>query len=117
MKRLTITTIILVILEGCSSEDRRIPADIISIDSMKIIVWHLIEAGDYASDVKSKDSTIKTLNTSYFSGVLKLHHLDKFTFVKSFNYYQVHPKFNSILFDSVTAYAQRKRGDMFKIRQ
>ena len=84
---------------------------------MKIIVWHLIEAGDYASSLKSKDSTIKKLNTAYFSGVLKLHHLDKATFLKSFNYYQAHPNFNGILFDSVNAYAQRQRSEMFKIRQ
>ncbi len=117
MRRLIITTIILVILTGCNSEDRKIPPDIIGIDSMKVIVWHLIEAGEYASSLKSKDSTIKLINTSYFSGVLKLHHLDKTTFLKNFNYYQAHPNFNGILFDSVNAYAQRQRIQMFKIRQ
>ena len=34
---------------------------------MKIIVWHLIEAGDYATSLKEKDTTIKSLDTKYFS--------------------------------------------------
>ena len=102
---------------ACTPEDSKLPKNVLSIDTMKVVVWHLIEAGDYATNKKSKDSTIKLLNTTYFGAVLKLHHLDKTTFQSSFNFYQAHPNFNSILFDSVNAYAQRQRGEMFKRRQ
>lgn len=117
MSKAIFTIFIFTFLLACTSADNKIPKDIIGVDSMKIIVWHLIQAGDYASVLKSKDSTIKSINTSYFAGVLKLHHLDKNTFLKNFNFYQAHPNFNSILFDSVNAYAQRQRTDMYRIRQ
>ena len=117
MNKAACVIINMLIFFGCTSEDRKIPQDILNIDTMKIVVWHLIEAGDYATNKKNKDSTIKTLNTTYFGAVLKLHHLDKNTFLKSFKYYQAHPGFNSILFDSVNAYAQRQRSAMFKITQ
>lgn len=118
MKRaISVLIISCLFMAACTTEDRKIPSDILSVDTMKIIVWHLIEAGDYALVKKERDSTQKKLNTTYFSQVLKLHHLDKNTFLKSFNYYQAHPNFNSLLFDSVNTYAQRQRGAMFKLRQ
>ena len=117
MKKGIFLIINFIILLSCTSKDKKIEKGIIDIDSMKVIIWHLVEAGDYATSLKSKDSTIKLLNTTYFSAVLKLHHLDKATFLKSFNYYQAHPNFNGILFDSVNAYAQRQRNEMYKLRQ
>ncbi len=92
-------------------------SEILPVDSMKIIVWHLIEAGDYSTFLKEKDTTVKSLDTKYFSQVLKLHHIDKNKFFKSFNYYQSHPYFNNILFDSVNAYASRQRNEIYKHRQ
>ena len=84
---------------------------------MKVIVWNLIAAGDYATSLKEKDTLIKSLDTKYFSEVLKLHHLDKNNFFKSFNFYQQNPYFNNILFDSVNAYASRQRNQIYKLRQ
>ena len=116
MNKAICTVIILILTGSCTTEDNKIPKDVLSVDTMKVVVWHLIEAGDYASNKKTKDSS-KSLNTSYFAAVLKLHHLDKNTFQKSFNFYQSHPNFNSILFDSVNAYAQRQRNEVFRRMQ
>ena len=44
----------------CTPEDKKIPTEILPVDTMKIIVWHLIEAGDYATSLKEKDTSIKT---------------------------------------------------------
>lgn len=99
---------------ACTPKDKRIPKDILPVDSMKIIVWHLMEAGEYSAYLKEKDSTMKTFNTTYFAEVLKLHHLDKNDFVKSFNFYQNNPYYNDILFDSVNAYATRQRVELYK---
>lgn len=116
MKKILIIIIPFILFFNCTPEDKKIPKDVLPVDSMKIIVWHLIEAGDYASSLKEKDSTIKSLNTIYFSEVLKLHHLDKESFLKSFKFYQTHPYFNTLLFDSVNTYASRQRNNIYKFR-
>src|SRR5690242_929573 len=117
MKKLIYVLPVVVFFTHCTPKDQRIPKNILPVDSMKIIVWQLIEAGDYATFLKGKDTTVKSLNTAYFSQVLQLHHLDKPAFFKSFNFYQTHPYFNDILFDSVNAYAQRQRNQIYKYRE
>ena len=117
MIKISVGIIIFLFFVSCTPQGKKIPADIMPVDSMKIIVWHLIEAGDYATFLKEKDTTIKSLDTRYFSEVLKLHHIDKNNFFKSFNYYQSHPYFNNVLFDSVNAYASRQRNEIYKRRQ
>jgi hypothetical protein len=88
MSKIFIAIIISVFFVQCTPQNKKIPSDVLPVDSMKIIVWHLIEAGDYATTLKEKDTLIKSLDTKYFSEVLKLHHLDKKSFFKSFNFYQ-----------------------------
>lgn len=117
MRKIFIAIIVPVFFIRCTPEDQRIPPEILTVDTMKLIVWHLIEAGEYATSLKEKDTSIKLLNTTYFSEVLKLHHIDKNNFLKSFNFYQSHPYFNNILFDSVNAYALRQRNKIYKYRQ
>ena len=117
MSKRFLAIIILFFFVRCTPEDKKIPSEILPVDSMKIIVWHLIEAGDYATSLKDKDTTIKSLDTKYFTEVLKLHHLNKDDFFKSFNFYQAHPYFNNILFDSINAYASRQRNQIYKFRQ
>ena len=117
MSKLFVAITILLFFAGCTPQDKKIPSEILPVDTMKIIVWHLIEAGDYATSLKEKDSAIKSLDTKYFSEVLKLHHIDKPAFFKSFNFYQSNPYFNNILFDSVNAYASRQRNQIYRNRQ
>ena len=117
MSKKFLAIIILFFFVRCTPEDRKIPSEILPLDSMKIIVWNLIEAGDYATSLKEKDSTIKSLDTRYLTEVLKLHHLTKDEFFKSFNFYQTHPYFNNVLFDSINAYASRQRNQIYKSRQ
>jgi hypothetical protein len=114
MSKISVAIIIFLFFVRCTPQDKKIPSEILPVDSMKIIVWHLIEAGDYATSVKEKDTTIKSLDTKYFSEVLKLHHIDKSSFFKSFNFYQSHPYFNNVLFDSINAYASRQRNEIYK---
>ena len=114
MNKISVAIIILLFFVRCTPQDKKIPSEILPVDSMKIIVWHLIEAGDYATSLKEKDTTIKSLDTKYFSEVLKLHHIDKPSFFKSFNFYQSHPVLNKVLFDSINAYASRQRNEIYK---
>ncbi len=93
------------------------PKDILPVDKMKLIIWDLTQAGNYATYLKDKDTSIKRLNTMYMGEVLKIYHISQDDFFKSFKYYQSDPSLNKILFDSVSAYAQRQRSVMYKMHQ
>ena len=102
---------------GCTPEDKKIPPDIFSIDTMKVLVWEMTLAGEYAAHQKDEDTTIKSLNTTYFNEVLSVHHIDKKSFTKSFNFYQTHPFLNKKLLDSVSSYAGRQRTLLYKKKE
>ena len=99
---------------ACIPEKKRIPKDILPVDKMKLIVWDMAQASAYASYLKDRDTSVKTINTAYMAEVLKLHNISKTDFFKSFNFYQAHPVLNKQLFDSVSAYSQRQRNDVYK---
>jgi hypothetical protein len=100
---------------ACTPADKKIPPDILPIDTMKVLIWEMTQAGEYAGYLRERDTTIKSLNTAYFSAVLKLHHLEKNKFYTSFHFYQAHPTINKILMDSVSAYSSRQRTEAYKI--
>jgi len=101
---------------ACAPKDNEIPEDIIPINKMKVVVWDMVQAGSYATYLEESDTSIKKLNTVYLAQVLKLHKLDKTSFFKSFDFYQQHPPLNKELFDSVSAYAQLQRSELYKKR-
>lgn len=113
MKHLVVTLIFCAFV-ACTPEDKKVPKEVIPVNKMKLIVWDLIQAGDYASGLKENDSVIKKMNTAYLAEILKLHNINKTDFFKSFDFYQQHPVLNKILFDSVSAYAQRQRNEIYK---
>ena len=107
----------LVFFISCTPEDQKVPPEIMSIDSMKVIIWDMTLASEYASYRKELDTTRKPVNTAYFSEVLNTHHIDKSTFTRSFDFYQAHPALNKILWDSITVYAEKQRPQIYRERQ
>ena len=107
----------LVYFLSCTPADQKVPPDIMSIDSMKVIIWDMTLASEYASHQKEQDTARKPVNTAYFSEVLNTHHIDKSTFTRSFDFYQAHPALNKILWDSITIYAQKQRPQIYRPRQ
>jgi hypothetical protein len=114
MNKLIIFLIPIYFFSACTPEEKRIPKDVMTVDTMKYVVWDMIQAGAYSSYLKDKDTAVKRLNTAYMAEVLKLHNISKEYFFKSFNFYQSHPVLNKELFDSVNAYAQRQRDQLYK---
>jgi hypothetical protein len=113
MKKGLVFVLMMTACVACSSGDKKIPKDVLPVDKMKVIIWDLTQAGSYAVILEEKD-TSRHLNTMYMAEVLKMHHITKKDFFKSFNFYQSDPSLNKILFDSVSAYAQRQRGVIYK---
>jgi hypothetical protein len=117
MKRGLVFVLIITAFYACSSGDTKIPKDVLPVNKMKQIIWDLTQAGSYASYLKDKDTSVKHLNTMYMAEVLKMYHISKDDFFKSFKYYQADPSLNKVLFDSVSAYAQRQRAVMYNRHQ
>ncbi|MEO8116533.1 MAG: DUF4296 domain-containing protein [Bacteroidota bacterium] len=107
--KLLIFILLIGFLFSCNS-DKAMPGDILPVDSMKVIVWDLMQGGELASiqypgyrDSFNKKSMI------LFEKILAGHRLDKNSFFKSFDYYGQHPDLNKILFDSIQLYGNRQR--------
>ncbi len=78
----------------------------------------MMQAGEASTMMYMKDSvtgTTKTLNN--LQQVLAIHKITKEAFYKSFHYYQAHPQYNKILFDSIAAYSARMRENRFRTIQ
>src|ERR1700759_5095999 len=114
MSKCVLFLVIILFITSCIPEDKKVPKDILPIDKMKLIVWDLTQAGAYATALSEKDTTKKRIGAVYLAEVLKLHKISKPDFFKSFDFYQTHPLLNQQLFDSVNAYAQRQRNEMYK---
>jgi hypothetical protein len=92
-----------------------VPSDVFPIKKMTPIVWDLSRAGAFAETAFNHDSTqIKLKTTTLFQEVFDLYGVTKDDFYKSYRYYESHPSQNKILMDSVTAYANRERTDLYK---
>ena len=117
MNKCALFPLIIFFIASCTPEDKKVPKDILPIDKMKLIVWDLTQAGTYATILSEKDTTKRKIGSVFLAEVLKLHHINKPDFFKSFDFYQTHPLLNQQLFDSVNAYAQRQRNEMYKKMQ
>lgn len=85
---------------------------------MKFIMWDLTRTGEYLDIRRIKDtSKIKPSVTFSFQQVFSLHKVKKDDFYRSLKFYQSHPELNKILFDSLAAYANRERTELYKKRQ
>lgn len=100
-------------LFACNS-DKSMPPGVLPVDSMKVIVWDLIQGGELASIQYPgyKDSFNKK-SMMLFEKILAGHRLDKNSFFKSFDYYGQHPDENKVLFDSIQAYSNRQRINIY----
>ena len=113
MKRLSLVLIIC-FLAACKSPNK-IPDDVIGINKMKLIVWDMMRAGSLADAQYGKDThMLKIKTTELFRQVFAIHGISKDEFYKSYRYYEENPDKNKILMDSVTAYANRQRQELFK---
>jgi hypothetical protein len=115
VKRLPVI-FILVLLTACSNRSS-IPADIIPLDSMTVIMKDIIIANEYAITYIPKDSTKKDkilANQELLDGVFKIHHITRELFENSYRFYESRPDMNKTIFDSLSAYANRHRTDLYR---
>ncbi|HET7000908.1 MAG TPA: DUF4296 domain-containing protein [Puia sp.] len=115
MKRLPV--IFMIILFAACSNRSSIPGDIIPLDSMTVIMKDIIIANEYAMVNIPKDSTKKDkilANQQLLDGVFKIHHVTRESFQASYQFYESRPDMNQTIFDSLAAYANRHKNELYR---
>jgi Domain of unknown function (DUF4296) len=116
VKRLPVFFIMILFTASCSNRSS-IPGDVIPIDSMTVIMKDIILANEYSLANIPKDSTKKDkilANQQLLDGVFKIHHLTRETFENSYRFYESRPDMNKTIFDSLSAYANRHKTELYR---
>lgn len=102
-----------IVFVSCNSN--KIPPDIISPDSMKLIMWDMSRVNALAQNQYRKDSAMFFAKSKeYYQEIFNIHHITKDEFYKSYDYYTNHPDKNKLLMDSLAAFADRKRVELYQ---
>jgi Domain of unknown function (DUF4296) len=115
VKRLTVFFIM--ILSAACSNRTSVPGDVIPLDSMTLIMKDMIVANEYSQTYILKDSTKKDkilANQQLLDGVFKIHHVTRESFQNSYRFYESRPDMNKTIFDSLSAYANRHKSDLYR---
>ena len=98
------------LMSSCEKKTEKIPADILSPDSMVAVVadLQLAEATIQLRNLGYTDST-KAQAYGYYKFVLKQHQLDINYFLKSFHYYTNHPALMSKMYTDVLTLLSQKQ--------
>ena len=112
---LTLFTV-MILLAACSNRSG-IPSGIIPPDSMATMMKEIIMVNEYSMVYLAKDSLKKDkilANQELLDGVFKIHHISRQTFEESLRFYDSRPDMNKTIFDSLSAYANRHRTDLYR---
>jgi hypothetical protein len=115
VKRLPV--LFMVILFVACSDRTSIPAGIIPPDSMTVMMKEIIMVNEYSMAYISKDSLKKDkilANQALLDGVFKIHHISREAFENSLRFYDSRPDMNKVIFDSLSAYANRHRTELYR---
>lgn len=103
-------------LVACTNKNK-IPSDVLSYDEMEKVMWDMIQADRFSSQFLERDSVarknIKTENLKLYEKVFQLHQITRDEFVHSFNFYLSRPDLNKVLFDTLSARANRRRAEVY----
>jgi hypothetical protein len=111
-----LTVFSLLVLVACGGR-KGIPSDIIPPDSMQKIMIDVITADQYSTLYISKDSLRRDkakANQDLLEAVFKMHHVSRKDFQVSLRFYESRPDLNKKIFDSLAAYANRHRPELYR---
>lgn len=114
MMRYIICIVLACMLFSCSSNED-VPGDVLPITKMKFVMYDVYSAQELAIMNYPKDTTAARQRTlELFQQVFEVHKISRDDFYKSFHYYEANPDKMKILTDSLNAYGNRKRQEMYK---
>jgi len=93
---------------ACSRKEK-IPADILPPEKMQSVLWDMIGAGEYITTfVVVKDSIDKEFESlKLYEEVLRMHHVTREQFKKSFAWYRNRPQIMKTMVDTLSKRASR----------
>jgi hypothetical protein len=105
-----------VVLFSACSNRTGIPGDIIPTDTMTMIMKDVILANEYSTAYFPKDTVRKDkmlANQELLDGIFEIHHVTREEFKNSLHFYESRPDLNKKIFDSLTAFANRHKTELY----
>lgn len=111
--RIVVIPVLCALFGSCASDE--IPKEVLPINTMKVIVWDMAVADQVTINKHLyKSDSLKLMTTMNYQKVFAIHKIDKKKFYDSYTFYEGHPKYLKILYDSVTSYGNRAKTDTYK---
>lgn len=106
--------VVLFLLAACADKEE-VPKKLIAPNEMQSVLWDMLLADRYASQYIVKDTakSLKIENLRLYDQVFQIHKITKAQFIESFEYYLDRPDLSKIMFDSLSAGANKKRGEVY----
>lgn len=94
---------------SCKEKNKKI--EVLTFDTMKVVVLDLLIADEWNNILITKDSTLKKTNNNLklYQQVFFIHHISKNQFYYSYQFYEQHPDKFKALMDSVYAFGSRQK--------
>jgi hypothetical protein len=94
--------LLLTFLFGCV-RNNKIPKDVLSQNEMRKVMWDMMRADAYVSDIIMKDSTKNQKNESaiLYEKIFRIHSTTQETFRKSIDFYESNPDLFKVVADSL----------------
>jgi hypothetical protein len=109
--------LIILILAGCVN-NTKIPPGIIEKPRMEKILWDMVQADRFVANyimTKEEDSATKKLEAAeMYEQVFRLNKISRDEFLKSYKFYLGRPDITKVMFDSISARADRQRSEIYK---
>lgn len=110
---------LLIALAGACTNRSKIPSDVMEQEKMEAVMWDMIQADRFSTQFLERDSTakknIRIENLMLYERVFQLHKISREEFIRSFNFYLSRPDLNKVIYDTMTARAERRRSELYKI--
>ena len=107
----------LVTFISCGNKDK-IPSGILKPDKMQAVLWDIIRADAFTSEIIKNDSAKNATeeNVKLQQKVFSIHQVTKNDFYKSYAYYKSNPGKLKVMMDSMIIQAERNRYKNFNVK-
>ena len=109
--------LIILIVAGCVNNNK-IPPGIIEKARMEKILWDMLQADRYVANfimAKEGDSAAKKVQAAeMYEKVFRLNKISRDEFLKSYKFYLGRPDITKVMFDSISARADRQRNEIYR---
>ena len=113
MRILIIYISFFILLFSCSKKNKQL-----SLNTMKIVMWELLNAEELMKIKAINDSTflVQKNRPIYYQKIFSLHQISQNDFDKNYQYFQNHPSEMKILLDSISNFGIKQREKVIKIQ-